>query len=66
MHLHDHDALGRHEPVVKWIHHVPKHPISIHEHWSGDGHNKLYKIGFPIWAMVDDVMGSGWVLGGTK
>jgi hypothetical protein len=65
MHLHDHDAFGGREPVAKRIHRVPKHPIGIHERWSGDGHDKLYKIGFPIWAMVDDATGKwlgAWVV----
>jgi hypothetical protein len=32
----------------------PKFPLGPHERWAGDGHDKLYKIGFPLWAMVDD------------
>ena len=65
MHLHDRDAFDGREPVAKRIHCVPKHPIGIHERWSGDGHDKLYKIGFPIWAMVDDATGKwlgAWVV----
>ena len=30
------------------------------ERWAGDGHDKLYSIGFPIWAVVDDAM-SKWL-----
>ncbi|EDQ99971.1 uncharacterized protein LACBIDRAFT_334558 [Laccaria bicolor S238N-H82] len=54
MHLHDADAFLAREPGAKRIHRVPKAPIGVHERWSGDGHDKLYKIGFPIWAVVDD------------
>ncbi|KAJ6553452.1 hypothetical protein B0H10DRAFT_2202016 [Mycena sp. CBHHK59/15] len=33
--------------------------------WSCDGHDKLYKIGFPIWSIVDDATSKilkGWVV----
>jgi hypothetical protein len=65
MHMHDNDAFAGREPVAKRIFRVQKHPIGIHERWSGDGHDKLYKIGFPIWAMVDDATGKwleAWVV----
>jgi hypothetical protein len=42
-----------------------KTPLGIHERWSADGHDKLYKIGFPVWAIVDDATGKwleGWVV----
>lgn len=65
MHLHDNDAFEGREPFAKRVHRVPKYPIGIHEQWSGDGHDKLYKIGFPIWAMVDNATGKwlgAWVV----
>lgn len=65
MHVHDIGAFDSREPDAKKTHRVPKHPIGIHERWSGDGHDKLYKIGFPIWAMVDDATGKwldAWVV----
>ncbi|KAF8230908.1 hypothetical protein L208DRAFT_1423694 [Tricholoma matsutake] len=31
--------------------------IGIHERWAGDGHDKLYEISFPVWAVVDDATG---------
>lgn len=65
MHLHDNDAFADREPDAKKIFRTPKHPIGIHERWAGDGHDKLYKIGFPIWAMVDDATGKwlgAWVV----
>ncbi|KAF8812040.1 hypothetical protein BYT27DRAFT_7221251 [Phlegmacium glaucopus] len=42
-----------------------KNPVGIHERWSGDGHDKLNSIGFPIWAVVDDATSKwlgGWVV----
>jgi hypothetical protein len=65
MHTHDNDAFASREPTAKHIFRVPKHPIGIHQRWSADGHDKLYKIGFPIWAIVDDATGrwlDGWVV----
>ena len=69
MHIHDNDALDEREPAAKRVFRVPKHPIEIHERWSGDGHNKLYKIGFPIWAMVHDATGKwlgAWAVPGNR
>lgn len=48
MHLHDEQGFAERDPYSKRINRVPKHPIGIHERWSGDGHDKLYKIGYPI------------------
>ncbi|KAF8952860.1 hypothetical protein BDZ97DRAFT_1909005 [Flammula alnicola] len=65
MHIHDAEAFLAREPGAKRIHRVPKAPIGIHERWAGDGHDKLYKIGFPIWAVVDDATGKylgAWVV----
>ena len=60
MHTHDREAFATREPTAKRIHRVKKHPIGIHQRWSADGHDKLYKIGFPIWAIVDDAT-SKWL-----
>ncbi|KAF7372669.1 hypothetical protein MVEN_00130200 [Mycena venus] len=54
MQTHDADSFSAREPTAKKIFRVQKYPLGIHERWSGDGHDKLYKIGFPIWMMVDD------------
>ncbi|KAM6499101.1 hypothetical protein JOM56_004609 [Amanita muscaria] len=65
MHTHDGDAFAGREPTAKRIFRVKKYPIGIHEHWAADGHDKLYKIGFPIWAIVDDATGKwlgAWVV----
>ncbi|KAJ7501648.1 hypothetical protein B0H11DRAFT_1713461 [Mycena galericulata] len=64
MHAHDAAAFDGREPTAKKIFRVPKHPLGIHQRWAGDGHDKLYKIGFPVWAMVDDATAKllgGWV-----
>ena len=47
MHAFDPDGFENREPGSKKIR-VKKCPISIHERWAGDGHDKLYSIGFPI------------------
>jgi len=65
MHLHDTDVFLACEPGVKRIHCVPKALIGIHERWSGDGHDKLYEIGFLIWAVIDDATArwlAAWVV----
>ncbi|KAJ7210229.1 hypothetical protein C8J57DRAFT_1454178 [Mycena rebaudengoi] len=53
MHTHDSDGFEGREPMANKIQRVPKFPLGIHQRWAGDGHDKLYKLGFPIWAMVD-------------
>ncbi|KAJ6632401.1 hypothetical protein B0H10DRAFT_2159630 [Mycena sp. CBHHK59/15] len=65
MHVHDSEAFEAREPTAKKIFRVPIYPIGIHQRWSGDGHDKLYKIGFPIWAIVDHATAKilrGWVV----
>ncbi|KIM46705.1 hypothetical protein M413DRAFT_440291 [Hebeloma cylindrosporum] len=54
MHTHDEDGFTMRDPSSKRILRVVKSNIGIHERWSGDGHDKLYSIGFPIWAVVDE------------
>ncbi|KAJ7214151.1 hypothetical protein C8J57DRAFT_1601861 [Mycena rebaudengoi] len=54
LHTRDSDSFEGREPMAKKIHRVPKFPLGIHQRWAGDGHDKLYKLGYPIWAMVDD------------
>ncbi|KAJ3762218.1 hypothetical protein EV360DRAFT_36154 [Lentinula raphanica] len=65
MHIHAAEGFEKREPTAKKINRVPKIPLGIHHRWAGDGHDKLYKIGFPIWAVVDDATGKylgGWVV----
>jgi hypothetical protein len=65
MHLHAPEGFDLREPTAKKILRFPKVPIGIHEQWSGDGHDKLYSIGFPVWAVVDDATGKflgSWIV----
>ncbi|KAJ6579720.1 hypothetical protein DFH09DRAFT_862317, partial [Mycena vulgaris] len=57
MQEHDHDSFAGREPTAKKIFRVAKYPIGIHHRWACDGHDKLYKIGLPVWAIVDDATG---------
>jgi hypothetical protein len=59
MHIHNSAAFDTREPTAKKIFRVPKHPLGIYERWAGDGHDKLYKIGFPVYAFVDDATSKG-------
>jgi hypothetical protein len=53
-----HDSAGFEKRAPKRIHRrEPKVPLGINERWSAVGHDKLYGIGFPIWAIVDDATG---------
>jgi len=54
MHVHAAEGFDLQESMVKKILRTPKVPIGIHERWSGDGHDKLYSIGFLVWSVVDD------------
>ena len=60
MHEFEPEGFDHREPGGKKILRIPKNPIGIHERWAGDGHDKLYSIGFPIWAVVDDAT-SKWL-----
>ncbi|KIP10695.1 hypothetical protein PHLGIDRAFT_22139 [Phlebiopsis gigantea 11061_1 CR5-6] len=65
MHKYDPEGFDQRQPTSKRIMRFPKTPLGIHERWSADGHDKLYKIGFPIWGIVDDATGYGleaWVV----
>ena len=54
MHEFEAASIVHYEPGAKKILHIAKNPVSIHEHWAGDCNDKLYSIGFPIWAVVDN------------
>ncbi|EDR01155.1 uncharacterized protein LACBIDRAFT_333554 [Laccaria bicolor S238N-H82] len=60
MHTHDEEGFRMRDPTSKHILRVVKCNIGIHKCWSGDGHDKLYSIGFPIWAVVDEAT-SKWL-----
>jgi hypothetical protein len=48
------------EPAAKKIKRGVLVALGPHEEWSGDGHDKLTEIGFPIWGMRDK-WGSQWL-----
>ena len=67
MHEFEAEGFDHREPGAKKILRIAKNPIGIHERWAGDGHDKLYQIGFPIWAVVDNTTSkwlgaSSWVV----
>jgi hypothetical protein len=61
MHELDPDGFAARAPTAKKIHRVPIVALGIHDRWCADGHDKLKKIGFPIWAVRE--MWSGKWLG---
>ena len=64
MHTHDPEGFNLRELTAKKISHFPKVLLGIHERWSADGHEKLNRIGFQIWAIPDDATGKSldaWV-----
>jgi len=61
---HEPEEFERRDPGAKRIPRNLAVLIGIHERLSGDGHDKLYKIGFPIWAVLD--FGSGMYLASQK
>ena len=60
MHEQDPEGFNLRSPAAKKIQRFPKHPTGIDERWTGDGHDKLNKIGIAIWAVVDDAT-SKWL-----
>ncbi|KAG6893435.1 hypothetical protein C0992_009979, partial [Termitomyces sp. T32_za158] len=57
MRMHDPHGFEKRNPSARKIVRHPKAPLGIHERWSCDGHDKLYKIGFPIYGFVDEATG---------
>lgn len=53
MRLHDPDGFERREPGARKTHRVALVSLGPHHEWSGDGHDKLSAIGFPIWGLRD-------------
>ena len=53
MHVLDPEAFADREPSAKKVHRVALVALGRNHHWSGDGHDKLVKIGFPVWGIRD-------------
>ncbi|KAF8482338.1 hypothetical protein JB92DRAFT_3149094 [Gautieria morchelliformis] len=53
MRLHDPVGLELREPTAKKIFRQALVVLGLHHERSGDGHDKLTKIGFPVWALRD-------------
>jgi hypothetical protein len=53
MHILEPDAFAGQEPTTKKVHHVALVALGRHHQWSGDGHDKLVKIRFPVWGIRD-------------
>jgi len=54
MHVQDPDGFTICEPSAhKKVFRVPLVSLGPHHEWSADGHDKLTKLGFPIWGIRD-------------
>lgn len=65
MKTHAPTGFEKRNPGSRKILRSKKVPLGIHEWWSADGHDKLYKIGFPVYGFVDDATGKwldAWVV----
>ena len=65
MHTHDPTGPERRDPSARKTICTKKVPVGVNERWAADGHDKLYCIAFPIWAIVDDATGKwlgAWVV----
>ncbi|KAH7903949.1 hypothetical protein BJ138DRAFT_1019807 [Hygrophoropsis aurantiaca] len=60
MRLIDPSGFESRSPTAKRIHRVAVVALGPHYRWSGDGHDKLVKIGWPIWG-VRDVWSGKWL-----
>ncbi|KAG6835988.1 hypothetical protein H0H93_012470 [Arthromyces matolae] len=58
MKAHDPEGFEKRTPGARKIVRVLKVPLGIHERWSCDGHDKLYKIGLPLYGFVDEATGA--------
>jgi hypothetical protein len=60
MRLQDPEGFAIQDPIARKVHQVPLVVLGPHYEWSGDGHDKLASIGFPIWAL-HDVWSGKWL-----
>lgn len=69
MHLQNPDGFDIREPSAKKTKQSPLVALGPHHEWSGDGHDKLSEIGFPIWGMRDKWSGKWlglWVVSNNR
>ena len=57
MQIQDPIGFELHEPHVKKVQRFVLVSLGLHHEWSGDGHNKLMAIRFPVWGMWDKWLG---------
>ena len=65
MQLQDSEGFSVREPSAKKVRRGVLISLGPHHEWSGDGHDKLSKIGFPIWGVRDKWSGKWlglWVI----
>lgn len=60
MHDQEPDGFANREPASKKVKRSTLTALGPHQEWSGDGHDKLAAIGFPIWG-VRDKWSSKWL-----
>lgn len=60
MRVHDPDGFELRDPTSRQIKRGTLVNIGIHEEWSGDGHDKLKEIGFPVYG-IRDVWSGKWL-----
>lgn len=60
MRTYDPEGFTLREPKVKRIHRTALISIGPHEYWSMDGHDKLTRIGFPVYG-IRDVWSGKWL-----
>ncbi|OSX64400.1 hypothetical protein POSPLADRAFT_1045457 [Postia placenta MAD-698-R-SB12] len=53
MHIHDPEGFALRRPTARKVHREALVALGPHHEWSGDGHDKLSAIGFPIWGVRD-------------
>lgn len=60
MRIHDPDGFAIRAPTAKRIRRTVQISIGPHEYWSQDGHDKLCKVGFPVYG-IRDVWSGKWL-----
>ena len=63
MQIQDHVGFELCEPHAKKVQRFALVSLGLHHEWSGDGHDKLMAIGFPVWGCGTNGWESGLVSG---